>query len=54
MWGVVGPMACGLNTSFPALCGVQVGIQRYVDGQWVSVRDGANGRPIDPRQELVP
>jgi branched-chain amino acid transport system substrate-binding protein len=52
MWGVVGPMACGLNTVFPALCGVQVGIQRYVGGRWTSVRDGANGRPIDPRQEL--
>jgi hypothetical protein len=53
MWGVVGPMACGLNTVFPALCGVQVGIQQYVGGRWVSVRDGANARPIDPRQELA-
>jgi branched-chain amino acid transport system substrate-binding protein len=52
MWGVVGPMACGVNEAFPALCGVQVGIQRYVEGRWVSVRDGANGQPIDPNREL--
>jgi hypothetical protein len=45
-------MACGVNEAFPALCGVQVGIQRYVEGRWVSVRDGANGQPIDPNREL--
>jgi branched-chain amino acid transport system substrate-binding protein len=53
MWGVVGPMACGANRAFPALCGFQVGIQQFSGGRWVSVRDGANGRPIDPRLELA-
>jgi ABC-type branched-subunit amino acid transport system substrate-binding protein len=48
MWGVVGPMACGKNQLFVSLCGIQMGIQQYKDGQWVSVADGLNGKPIDP------
>ena len=48
MWGVVGPMACGKNPIFPSLCGIQMGIQQYKDGQWISVADGLNGKPIDP------
>ena len=48
MWGVVGPMACGKNPLFPSLCGVQMGIQQYKDGEWISIADGYNGNPIDP------
>jgi ABC-type branched-subunit amino acid transport system substrate-binding protein len=50
MWGVVGPMACGKNPTFPPLCGIQMGIQQYKDGQWISIADGLNGMPIDPSQ----
>jgi len=42
----VGPIACGL-APFVASCGHQMGIQQYVDGGFVSVRDGLNDDPID-------
>lgn len=42
----VGPIECGLPP-FVASCGHQMGIQQYVDGEWVSVRNGLNGDPID-------
>jgi branched-chain amino acid transport system substrate-binding protein len=48
MYGVVGPMACGKNPLFPALCGTQMSIQQYKDGEWISINDGFNGKPIDP------
>lgn len=41
-----GPIQCGLPP-FVAACGHQMGIQQYVDGAWVSVRDALNGDPID-------
>jgi hypothetical protein len=47
-WGVVGPMACGKNPVFLAVCGIQMGIQQYKDGEWISIADGYNGNPIDP------
>jgi branched-chain amino acid transport system substrate-binding protein len=46
-WIVVGPMACGKNPIFPSVCGVQMGIQQYKAGKWVSIADGLNGKPID-------
>ena len=51
MWGAVGPMACGANPVFKALCGVQVGIEQYKDGKWISVRDGYNNNPVDPSKQ---
>jgi branched-chain amino acid transport system substrate-binding protein len=48
MYGVVGPMACGKNPLFPSLCGIQMSIQQYKDGEWISINDGFNGKPIDP------
>ena len=42
----VGPIECGLPP-FVASCGHQMGIQQYIDGEWVSIRDGLNGDPID-------
>ena len=42
----VGPIKCGIGT-FPAVCGHQMGIRQYVDGAWVSIADGLNGKPID-------
>ncbi len=45
---VVGPMACGGDPIFKPVCGVQMGIQQYVGGKWISVADGINGKPVDP------
>lgn len=45
---VVGPMACGKQPIFKPVCGIQMGIQQYKDGKWISIADGANGKPIDP------
>jgi branched-chain amino acid transport system substrate-binding protein len=42
----VGPIQCGLPP-FVATCGHQMGIQQYIDGAWVSIRNGLNGDPID-------
>ena len=42
----VGPLKCGIGT-FPAACGHQMGIRQYEDGEWVSIADGLNGKPID-------
>jgi branched-chain amino acid transport system substrate-binding protein len=53
MWGVVGPMACGATPIFTGLCGIQMGIQQYLDGEWISIKDGYNGEPIDPAVELA-
>ena len=46
---VVGPMTCGQfpNPLFVTLCGTQMGIQQYVYPNWISVKDGLNGMPID-------
>ncbi len=53
MWGVVGPMKCGASPIFLSVCGLQMGIQQYVDDKWVSINDGYNGQPIDPTVELA-
>lgn len=42
----VGPIECGL-APFVATCGHQMGIQQYLDGEWVSIRNGLTGDPID-------
>ena len=41
-----GPIQCGLPP-FGAACGHQMGIEQYIDGAWVPVRDALNGNPID-------
>ena len=46
MPGQVGPIQCGLPP-FVASCGHQMGIQQYIDGEWVSIADGLNGDPVD-------
>ncbi len=51
-WNVVGPMKCGASPIFKSLCGLQMGIQQYVDTKWISVRDGLNGKPIDPSVDV--
>jgi branched-chain amino acid transport system substrate-binding protein len=50
MMGQVGPIECGIPP-FVAACGHQMGIQQYVDGEWLSIADGLNGEPIDVRPE---
>ena len=46
----VGPIECGLPP-FVAACGHQMGIQQYIDGEWVNIRNGLNGDPIDVTPE---
>jgi branched-chain amino acid transport system substrate-binding protein len=52
MWGVVGPMKCGASQNFPSVCGLEMGIQQYVDSKWVSVRDGYGNNPLNPTSEV--
>jgi len=42
----VGPIECGLPP-FVATCAHQMGIQQYLDGDWLSIRGGVNGNPVD-------
>ena len=53
MWGAVGPMECGNNPIFPALCGIEIGIQQQQGTEYVSVMDGYNGKAINPTKELA-
>lgn len=47
----VGPLACGKNTyagiPFPVPCATEVGFQQFKGGEWISIADGLNGKPID-------
>ena len=49
-----GTLTCGstalLGITFPAVCGNEMGIQQYVDGEWVSAGDALDGNPIDVTQ----
>jgi hypothetical protein len=49
-----GTLSCGttslLGITFPAVCGNEMGIQQYVDGEWVSAGDALDGNPIDVTQ----
>jgi branched-chain amino acid transport system substrate-binding protein len=40
-----GPIECGVPP-FVAACGHQMGIERYLDGEWLSIRDDLNDHPI--------
>ena len=42
----VGPIECGIPP-FVTTCAHQMGIQQYLDGEWVSIRDGVNDNPVD-------
>jgi hypothetical protein len=50
----VGPLDCGNVTvagvAFPAVCASQMGVRQYKDGNWISIADGLNGKPIDSSQ----
>jgi hypothetical protein len=41
----VGKLKCNVPP-FVSVCGVEMGIQQYKDGQWISIADGHNGKPI--------
>jgi branched-chain amino acid transport system substrate-binding protein len=41
----VGPLKCNVPP-YVSVCGVQMGIQQYKDGKWISIADGHNGKPI--------
>lgn len=40
-----GAIECGLPL-FIASCGHEMGIEQYIDGEWVPVRDALNGNPV--------
>ena len=42
----VGALKCNVPP-FVSVCGVQMGIQQYKGGKWISIADGHNGKPID-------
>jgi branched-chain amino acid transport system substrate-binding protein len=42
----VGLLKCGV-VPYVSVCGVEIGIQQYKEGKWISVADGHNGKPID-------
>ncbi len=53
MMMTAGAMTCGeVSPIFPSLCGAEMGIQQYVGGEWVSVADALNGKPINPGAAL--
>lgn len=44
---VAGPIQCGFSPAFKTLCGKEMGVQQYVDGEWKAVADAINGKAID-------
>jgi branched-chain amino acid transport system substrate-binding protein len=49
---VAGPMKCGYSKMFVALCGSQVGIEQYKDGNWLPTALATNGHAIDVAEVL--
>ena len=54
----VGPLDCGSTIIlglpiFISVCAGQMGVQQYLDGEWISIADGLNGEPIDVADPLV-
>ena len=41
----VGALKCNV-APYVSVCGVEMGIQQYTGGKWVSIADGHNGKPI--------
>jgi hypothetical protein len=41
----VGKLKCN-QPPYVSVCGVEMGIQQYKNGQWTSIADGHNGKPI--------
>ena len=42
----VGTLKCNVPP-YVSVCGVEMGIQQYKGGKWISIADGHNGHPID-------
>ena len=42
----VGALKCNVPP-YVSVCGVEMGIQQYKGGKWISIADGHNGKPID-------
>lgn len=54
MMMVAGPMACGeVSPILVALCGAEMGVEQYVDGEWVPVAMANVGRSINPGRVLA-
>ncbi len=47
----VGPLDCGnikvVGVAFPSVCASEMGVRKYEDGNWISIADALNGKPID-------
>jgi branched-chain amino acid transport system substrate-binding protein len=46
---VAGPMQCGFDPVFKSLCGTQMGVQQYADGEWASIANALNGKAIETK-----
>jgi hypothetical protein len=49
---VSGKMDCGYSSLFPALCGSEVGIEQYKDGEWLPSALAVNGKAISVAKVL--
>jgi branched-chain amino acid transport system substrate-binding protein len=49
---VAGPMKCGYSKLFAALCGSEVGIEQYKDGEWLPSALATNGHAISVAEVL--
>ena len=47
MMMVAGPMDCGFSPIYVSLCGHQMGVQQYADGEWSSIANALNGEAIE-------
>ena len=47
MMMVAGPMDCGFSPIYVSLCGHQMGVQQYADGEWASIANALNGQAIE-------
>ena len=41
----VGALKCNVPP-YISVCGVEMGIQQYKNGKWISIADGHNGKPV--------
>jgi branched-chain amino acid transport system substrate-binding protein len=44
---VAGPLQCGVQKASPNLCAFTIGFEQRMNGQWISVADGLNGKAIN-------
>jgi hypothetical protein len=54
MMMTAGPMTCGeVSPIFPTLCGSEMGIEQYAEGEWTSIATALDGKAINPTEALA-